>query len=39
MSAILGTLAVEPYLSCATCILGLPKIQALSPPSIFPIPV
>ena len=39
MSVISGNPAVEPYLGCATCILGPPKILTLSPPSIFPIPV
>ena len=32
-----GNPAVEPSFGCATYILGPPKIQTLSPPSIFPI--
>ena len=39
MSVIPQNPAVEPYLSYATYILGPPKIQTLSPPSIFPTPV
>ena len=39
MSVIPRNLAVDPYLSCEICILGPSKIQTLSPPSIFPIPV
>jgi len=30
---------VEPSVGCAACILGPPKIQTLSPSSIFPIPM